>query len=95
MRAQKPLVWLPACHRNLDLSDPGGYTVLADRYASAVTALGLQPVLFPDGRRGRRGARAAPGRRRAANRLSLECGSHALRRFGRCPPTCSTHAVTP
>ena len=22
MRAQKPLVWLPACHRNLDLSDP-------------------------------------------------------------------------
>ena len=47
MRAQKPLVWLPACHRHLDLSDPGGYTVLADRYASAVTALGLQPVLFP------------------------------------------------
>ena len=47
MRAQKPLVWLPACHRNLDLSDPGGYTVLADRYAGAVTALGLQPVLFP------------------------------------------------
>jgi putative glutamine amidotransferase len=43
----KPLVWLPACHRNLDLSDPGGYTVLADRYAAAVTALGLQPVLFP------------------------------------------------
>ena len=43
----KPLVWLPACHRNLDLSDPGGYTVLADRYATAVTALGLQPVLFP------------------------------------------------
>jgi putative glutamine amidotransferase len=43
----KPLVWLPACHRNLDLSDPGGYSVLADRYAAAVTALGLQPVLFP------------------------------------------------
>ena len=43
----KPLVWLPACHRNLDLSDPGGYTVLADRYAAAVTALGLQPVLYP------------------------------------------------
>ena len=43
----KPLVWLPACHRHLDLSDPGGYTVLADRYAAAVTALGLQPVLFP------------------------------------------------
>lgn len=47
MRAQKPLVWLPACHRDLDLSDPGGYTVLADRYAAAATALGLQPVLFP------------------------------------------------
>jgi putative glutamine amidotransferase len=47
MRKHKPLVWLPACHRNLDLSDPGGYTVLADRYAAAVTALGLQPVLFP------------------------------------------------
>jgi putative glutamine amidotransferase len=47
MRAHKPLVWLPACHRHLDLSDPGGYTVLADRYASAMTALGLQPVLFP------------------------------------------------
>jgi putative glutamine amidotransferase len=43
----KPLVWLPACHRNLDLDDPGGYTVLADRYAAAVTELGLQPVLFP------------------------------------------------
>jgi putative glutamine amidotransferase len=43
----KPLVWLPACHRNLDLDDPGGYTVLADRYAAAVTQLGLQPVLFP------------------------------------------------
>lgn len=43
----KSLVWLPACHRHLDLSDPGGYTVLADRYAAAVTALGLQPVLFP------------------------------------------------
>lgn len=43
----KPLVWLPACHRNLDLNDPGGYSVLADRYAAAVTALGLQPVLFP------------------------------------------------
>jgi len=43
----KPLVWLPACHRHLDLSDPGGYTVLADRYAAAVTAHGLQPVLFP------------------------------------------------
>jgi putative glutamine amidotransferase len=47
MATHKPLVWLPACHRNLDLSDPGGYTVLADRYALAVTALGLQPVLFP------------------------------------------------
>jgi putative glutamine amidotransferase len=47
MRAQKPMVWLPACHRRLDLVDPGGYTVLADRYAAAVTALGLQPVLFP------------------------------------------------
>src|SRR5688500_10585523 len=47
MRAKKPLVWLPACHRHLDLSDPGGYIVLADRYANAVTALGLQPVLFP------------------------------------------------
>ena len=45
--AHKPLVWLPACHRNLDLDDPGGYTVLADRYALAVTELGLQPVLFP------------------------------------------------
>jgi putative glutamine amidotransferase len=47
MRAKKPLVWLPACHRNLDIEDPGGYTVLADRYAVAVTELGLQPVLFP------------------------------------------------
>ncbi len=47
MPKHKPLVWLPACHRNLDLSDPGGYTVLADRYAAAVTSLGLQPVLFP------------------------------------------------
>jgi putative glutamine amidotransferase len=47
MLTHKPLVWLPACHRNLDLADPGGYTVLADRYAAAVTALGLQPVLFP------------------------------------------------
>jgi putative glutamine amidotransferase len=47
MPKHKPLVWLPACHRNLDLSDPGGYTVLADRYAAAVTALGLQPVLYP------------------------------------------------
>ena len=45
--SRKPLVWLPACHRNLDLDDPGGYTVLADRYAAAVTELGLQPVLFP------------------------------------------------
>jgi putative glutamine amidotransferase len=43
----KPLVWLPACHRHLDLNDPGGYSVLADRYAAAVTSLGLQPVLFP------------------------------------------------
>jgi putative glutamine amidotransferase len=43
----KPLIWLPACHRHLDLSDPGGYTVLADRYAAAVTAMGMQPVLFP------------------------------------------------
>ena len=47
MSTQKPLVWLPACHRHLDLSDPGGYTVLADRYAAAVAAFGLQPVLFP------------------------------------------------
>ena len=47
MRTLKPLVWLPACHRNLDLSDPGGYTVLADRYAAAVCRLGLQAVLFP------------------------------------------------
>jgi putative glutamine amidotransferase len=47
MRTHKPVVWLPACHRHLDLADPGGYTVLADRYAAAVTALGLQPVLFP------------------------------------------------
>jgi putative glutamine amidotransferase len=47
MRTHKPMVWLPACHRHLDLADPGGYTVLADRYASVVTALGLQPVLFP------------------------------------------------
>src|SRR5512140_707176 len=47
MRPRKPLVWLPACHRHLDLADPGGYTVLADRYAAAVTALGLLPVLFP------------------------------------------------
>lgn len=47
MRTHKPLVWLPACHRHLDLADPGGYTVLADRYAAVVTALGLQPVLFP------------------------------------------------
>ena len=47
MPAHKPLVWLPACHRNLDLSDPGGYTVLADRYAAAVCRLGLQTVLFP------------------------------------------------
>ncbi len=47
MSKHKPLVWLPACHRHLDLSDPGGYTVLADRYAAAVTALGLQPVLYP------------------------------------------------
>jgi len=45
--SHKPLVWLPACHRNLDLDDPGGYSVLADRYALAVTQLGLQPVLFP------------------------------------------------
>lgn len=43
----KPLVWLPACHRNLDLSDPGGFSVLADRYAAAVSAVGLQPMLFP------------------------------------------------
>lgn len=47
MNALRPLVWLPACHRHLDLSDPGGYTVLADRYAAAVCRLGLQPVLFP------------------------------------------------
>jgi len=47
MRGRKPLVWLPACHRNLDLSDPGGYTVLADRYAQCVCELGLQPVLYP------------------------------------------------
>ncbi|MBK0394774.1 gamma-glutamyl-gamma-aminobutyrate hydrolase family protein [Ramlibacter algicola] len=47
MHPHKPLVWLPACHRHLDLSDPGGYTVLADRYAAAVCELGMQPVLFP------------------------------------------------
>lgn len=47
MATHKPLVWLPACHRHLDLDDPGGYSVLADRYAAAVDALGLQPVLFP------------------------------------------------
>lgn len=47
MPSSKPLVWLPACHRHLDLSDPGGYSVLADRYAAAVCRLGLQPVLFP------------------------------------------------
>src|SRR4051794_27070783 len=47
MATHKPLVWLPACHRHLDLSDPGAYTVLADRYAQAVTELDLQPVLFP------------------------------------------------
>jgi putative glutamine amidotransferase len=46
-RPATPLVWLPACHRHLDLDDPGGYTVLADRYALAATQLGLQPVLFP------------------------------------------------
>ncbi len=45
--ARKPLVWLPACHRQLDLSDPGGYSVLADRYASAVADIGLQPAVFP------------------------------------------------
>lgn len=45
--AHKPLVWLPACHRHLDLSDPGGYTVLADRYAAVVCQLRMQPVLFP------------------------------------------------
>lgn len=42
----RPLVWLPACHRTLDLSDPGGYSVLHDRYAATVRDLGLQPVLF-------------------------------------------------
>lgn len=47
MAAQRPLVWLPACHRNLDIDDPGGYTVLADRYAQAACKLGLQPVLYP------------------------------------------------
>jgi putative glutamine amidotransferase len=47
MAAHRPLVWLPACHRNLDLDDPGGYTVVADRYALAVCKLGLQPVLYP------------------------------------------------
>ena len=47
MRALRPLVWLPACHRNLDIDDPGGYTVLADRYAQAVCKIGLQPVLYP------------------------------------------------
>ena len=46
-KMHKPLVWLPACHRNLDLDDPGGYSVLADRYAMAVDELGLQTVLFP------------------------------------------------
>jgi putative glutamine amidotransferase len=45
--AHRPLVWLPACHRNLDIDDPGGYTVLADRYAAAVCKVGLQPVLYP------------------------------------------------
>jgi putative glutamine amidotransferase len=45
--AHRPLVWLPACHRNLDIDDPGGYTVLADRYAQAVCKIGLQPVLYP------------------------------------------------
>jgi putative glutamine amidotransferase len=47
MSAHKPLVWLPACHRHLTEFDPGGYTLLADRYAAAVCQLGLQPVLFP------------------------------------------------
>ena len=47
MAAQRPLVWLPACHRNLDIDDPGGYTVVADRYAAAVCKLGMQPVLYP------------------------------------------------
>ena len=46
-KMHKPLVWLPACHRHLDLDDPGGYSVLADRYATAVDELGLQTVLFP------------------------------------------------
>jgi putative glutamine amidotransferase len=45
--SSKPLVWVPACHRHLDLSDPGGYSVVADRYAAAMCRLGLQPVLFP------------------------------------------------
>src|SRR3569832_644995 len=47
MAAPRPLVWLPACQRNLDLDDQGGYTVVADRYALAVCKLGLQPVLYP------------------------------------------------
>jgi putative glutamine amidotransferase len=47
MARHKPLVWLPACHRHLDLSDPGGYSVLADRYALAVTEVGMQTMLFP------------------------------------------------
>ncbi|WP_157271847.1 gamma-glutamyl-gamma-aminobutyrate hydrolase family protein [Azohydromonas aeria] len=47
MSAHKPLVWLPACHRHLNEFDPGGYTLLADRYAAAVCQLGLQPILFP------------------------------------------------
>ena len=44
------LIALAGCSRNrppADVPDPGGYTVLADRYAAAVTSLGLQPVLFP------------------------------------------------
>lgn len=44
---RKPLVWLPACHRNLDHAEAGGFSVLANRYADAVAQIGLQPVLFP------------------------------------------------
>lgn len=43
----RPLVWVPACHRQLHLNDPGGYSVLADRYAACVRDLGLQPVVLP------------------------------------------------
>lgn len=47
MSSRKPLVWLPGCHRTLDLSDPGSYTVLQNRYAQAVLDAGMQPMLYP------------------------------------------------